>query len=117
MALLTISSLKIFVAVYEDEQGLAYTEDGSKSQSQSGRGTRTRTWRASRPAKDPMLLSAAWDEEPILPSSESASSAGHDLGASGGGREIVKSVHISVTSESIELQERGGPVTSVSGTS
>ena len=71
--LLAISSLKIFVAVYEDDQGLAYTEDASKSHSQSGRATRSRTWRFSRPAKDSMLITRGWDEEPILHSSEALS--------------------------------------------
>ncbi|THC92347.1 hypothetical protein EYZ11_008191 [Aspergillus tanneri] len=100
VVLLTISSLKMFVAVYEDEQGLAYTEDASKSHSQSGRTSRSRTWRASRPVTDPTLITAGWDEEPILPSSSTGQENTNDRGA------IMKSVQIDVTRESIELGER-----------
>ncbi|KAH8433912.1 uncharacterized protein LDX57_011548 [Aspergillus melleus] len=110
--LLTISSLKVFVAAYEDDQGFAYTDDGSKSHSQSGRPTRPGTWRASRPAKDPMFSTPAWDEEPILRSSV-PSSRSHDMGALGGGA-IMKSVQISVTRESIELEDRGAKAASAS---
>ncbi|KAI9039206.1 uncharacterized protein KD926_009840 [Aspergillus affinis] len=113
VVLLTISSLKVFVAAYEDDQGFAYTDDGSKSHSQSGRTTRPGTWRASRPAKDPMLSTPAWDEEPILRSSV-PSSRGHDLGIFGVGT-IVKSVQYSVTRESIELEDRGANAARIFG--
>lgn len=114
VTLLTISSLKIFVAVYEDDQGLAYTEDASKSNSRSGR---LPTWRSSRHVKDPMLITVGCDEEPILLSSLAPSSKSRqsDLPSTGGEASgIIKSVQISVTRDSIELGDRGGTEASAS---
>ena len=120
--LLTISSLKVFVAVYEDDQGFAYTADATKSHTHSGRGTKLRTWRSSRLGKDLTMTSSRWDEESIFQLSSLPSFRGQEIGVSGvtdvsvgvgdssgevSGKGIMKSVQISVTRESIELENRG----------
>lgn len=108
IVLLTVSCLKMFVAVYEDDHGFAYTEDASNSQSRSGR-TPQKSWRSSRPVKDlGSFGSSCIEEEPILRTEATASASsppleGHQSNA------ILKSVQISVTRESIELGEIAGP--------
>ncbi|GKZ32877.1 hypothetical protein AbraIFM66950_002563 [Aspergillus brasiliensis] len=108
IVLLTVSCLKMFVAVYEDDHGFAYTEDASNSQSRSGR-TPPKSWRSSRPVKDLSSFgSSCIEEEPILRTEAIASASsppleGHRSNA------IMKSVQISVTRESIELAEMAGP--------
>ncbi|KAF5865861.1 hypothetical protein ETB97_001928 [Aspergillus alliaceus] len=105
---LTVSSLKMFVAVYEDEQGLAYTEDISKSQgiSDNSHQSKSRLWRWSRQTKEPSMSSTGYEDDCIVPL---ASGARNNINA------IVKSVQISVTHEArenIELGERGPPSSS-----
>ncbi|KAB8268233.1 hypothetical protein BDV30DRAFT_230899 [Aspergillus minisclerotigenes] len=102
---LTVSSLKMFVAVYEDEQGLAYTGDASKSlgigDNDNSRQSKMRSWRWSRQTKEPSTSSTGCDDGPGIPSAS---------GARGSGNTIIKSVHISVTHEAredIALGERG----------
>ncbi|KAF7593017.1 hypothetical protein BBP40_012104 [Aspergillus hancockii] len=101
VVVLTVSSLKMFVAAYEDEHGLAYTEDSSKSQSNSGgsRPSKLRPWRWSRQTKDPGASSTGCEDEVV---SRSAPRAWNDNTG------IVKSVHISVTHETCEGLELGG---------
>ena len=102
--MLTVSSLKMFVAVYEDEQGLAYTEDASKSvgSSKNDHGRKARLWRWSRQTKEPSTSSTGCDDGPFIPLAS---------GARGSGNTIVKSVHISVTCEARKniLQGHRGP--------
>ncbi|KNG91033.1 hypothetical protein ANOM_000828 [Aspergillus nomiae NRRL 13137] len=102
---LTVSSLKMFVAVYEDEQGLAYTEDASKalgiSDNDNSRQSKVRSGRWSRQAQEPSTSSTGFDDGPAIPLAS---------GARGGSNAIVKSVHISVTHEDCEhiaLGKRG----------
>ncbi|KAE8416059.1 hypothetical protein BDV36DRAFT_310472 [Aspergillus pseudocaelatus] len=102
---LTVSSLKMFVAVYEDEQGLAYTEDASKSLGISNndncRQWKTRSWRRSRQTKKLSPSSTGCDDGPFIPLASETRVSGNT---------IVKSVHISVTHEArgnIVLGERG----------
>ncbi|GJP94213.1 cytochrome P450 family protein [Aspergillus niger] len=108
IVLLTVSCLKMFVAVYEDDHGLAYTEDASNSHSRSGR-SGPKSWRSSRPVKDLSSFgSSCNEEEPILRTEATVSASsppleGHRRNA------IMKSVQISVTRESIELGEMAGP--------
>ncbi|KAB8217547.1 hypothetical protein BDV33DRAFT_206303 [Aspergillus novoparasiticus] len=102
---LTVSSLKMFVAVYEDEQGLAYTEDASKSlgigDNDNSRQSKTRSWRWSRQTREFSTSSTGYDDGPGIPLAS---------GAGGSGNSIIRSVHISVTHEAredIALGERG----------
>ncbi|KAF9888611.1 hypothetical protein FE257_008543 [Aspergillus nanangensis] len=55
VALLTMSSLKIFVAVYEDDYGLAYTDTVSKSRSRNSQGRARSSWRSSHGLRYPSL--------------------------------------------------------------
>ncbi|PWY77308.1 hypothetical protein BO94DRAFT_588639 [Aspergillus sclerotioniger CBS 115572] len=105
IVLLTVSCLKMFVAVYEDDHGLAYTEDASKSQSHSGC-TPPKSWRSSRPVKG-LSSFGSNEDEPILrtEATVSASPAPYEAYQSNA---ILKSVRISVTRESIELDEIQG---------
>lgn len=103
--MLTVSSLKMFVAVYEDEQGLAYTEDASKSlgigDNDNSRQSKMRSWILSRQTKEPSTSSTGCDDGPGIPLAS---------GARGSGNTIIKSVHISVTLEArgdVALGERG----------
>ncbi|PWY85952.1 hypothetical protein BO70DRAFT_423068 [Aspergillus heteromorphus CBS 117.55] len=82
--LLTLSSAKLFLAAYEDDDGLAYMDESSRGKSQP----RSRSRRT-------LTLSRQLDhmEDPILRHSRS------DL-------QIVKDVQISVTSETIELRDQ-----------
>ncbi|PYI24151.1 hypothetical protein BO99DRAFT_418818 [Aspergillus violaceofuscus CBS 115571] len=109
IVLLTISSLKLFVAVYEDEQGFAYTEEISGSHSNSGP-TAPTAWKLSRHIKDPALLPArnGTDREPILQGTSASASSSRTPCLLKRTNAIMKSVQISVTRESIELDERGG---------
>ncbi|RAH87355.1 hypothetical protein BO86DRAFT_300762 [Aspergillus japonicus CBS 114.51] len=109
IVLLTISSLKLFVAVYEDEQGFAYTEEISGSHSNSGP-TAPTAWKLSRHIKDPALLPArnGTDREPILQGTSASASSSRAACLLKRTNAIMKSVQISVTRESIELDERGG---------
>ncbi|PYH97341.1 hypothetical protein BO71DRAFT_140371 [Aspergillus ellipticus CBS 707.79] len=102
--LLTLSCLKMFVAVYEDDNGLAYTEDASKSHSHSGR-TPPKSWRSPRQAKGPS--SFCGEDEPIL-RTEASVSASSGQNHNTDSNAIVKSVQISVTRETIELGEFQG---------
>ncbi|KAE8377710.1 hypothetical protein BDV26DRAFT_292935 [Aspergillus bertholletiae] len=100
---LTVSSLKVFVAVYEDEEGLAYTEEASKSPGigDNSRQSKTKSCRWSRQTKEPSTPTTSCDDGTIIPLVS---------GARGCGNTIVKSVRISVTHETrenIELGERG----------
>jgi hypothetical protein len=92
---LTVSSLKMFVAVYEDEQGLAYTEDVSESQGNSdgSRRSKSKSSRWPRQTQDPEAASASCEGGTVLHSVS---------GAWGNSNRIVKSVHISVTHETYE---------------
>ncbi|OOF93883.1 hypothetical protein ASPCADRAFT_7374 [Aspergillus carbonarius ITEM 5010] len=105
IVLLTVSCLKMFVAVYEDDHGLAYTEDASNSQSRSGH-TPAKSWRSSRPVKG-LSSFGSNEDEPILrtEATVSASPARHEGHQSNA---ILKSVRISVTRESIELGDIQG---------
>ncbi|PIG90275.1 hypothetical protein AARAC_006394 [Aspergillus arachidicola] len=93
------------VGIIYNEQGLAYTEDASKSLSigdnDNSRQSKTRSWRWSRQTREPSTSSTGCDDGPgILLAS----------GARGSGITIIKSVHISVTHEAredIALGERG----------
>ncbi|RAL03183.1 uncharacterized protein BO80DRAFT_423152 [Aspergillus ibericus CBS 121593] len=105
IVLLTVSCLKMFIAVYEDDHGFAYTEDSSQSQSHSGR-TPHKSWRSSKPVKN-LSSFGSNEEEPILrtEATVTASPARHEEHQSNA---ILKSVRISVTRESIELDEMQG---------
>ncbi|PWY81735.1 hypothetical protein BO94DRAFT_520536 [Aspergillus sclerotioniger CBS 115572] len=85
--LLTLSSVKLFLATYEDDDGLAYTNDASRGRSQPrSRSRKTLTFSRATTARP-------WDnmEEPIL----------YDPN-----RMIIKDVQIEVTSEVMEMQDR-----------
>ncbi|RAH67871.1 uncharacterized protein BO66DRAFT_141354 [Aspergillus aculeatinus CBS 121060] len=109
IVLLTISSLKLFVAVYEDDQGFAYTEEISGSHSNSGP-TAPTAWKLSRHIKDPSLQPRrnGTDREPILQGTSASASSSKTPCLLKRTNAIMKSVQISVTRESIELDERGG---------
>ncbi|KAE8352705.1 hypothetical protein BDV28DRAFT_148780 [Aspergillus coremiiformis] len=103
VVVLTVSSLKMFVAVYEDEQGLAYTEDVSKSQGVGNGSHQSKPWlwRWSRQKKELSASSSGCDDATVVPLAS---------GARDNANAIVKSVHISVTHqdrEDIELRESG----------
>ncbi|PWY69799.1 hypothetical protein BO70DRAFT_390059 [Aspergillus heteromorphus CBS 117.55] len=107
VVLLTLSCLKIFIAVYVDDHGLAYTEDASNPHSYSGR-TPPKSWQSCQQTKDLSSFGSGCNEdEPILrtEASVSASSGQH---ANNDGTSILKSVQISVTRENIELAEIQG---------
>ncbi|RAL08275.1 uncharacterized protein BO97DRAFT_223958 [Aspergillus homomorphus CBS 101889] len=109
IVLLTVSSLKLFVAVYEDDQGFAYTEDISGSHSNSGPTVPT-AWRISRHVKDPSLLRGSGTEhEPILQGTSASASSSRTPCLLKRTNAILKSVQVSVTRESIELEDRGRP--------
>ncbi|OOF91938.1 hypothetical protein ASPCADRAFT_133990 [Aspergillus carbonarius ITEM 5010] len=85
--LLTLSSVKLFLATYEDDDGLAYTNDASRGRSQPrSRSRKTLTFSRA-------TTTRPWDnmEEPILYNSD---------------RVIMKAVQIEVTSEVMEMQDR-----------
>ncbi|PYI09475.1 hypothetical protein BO78DRAFT_404995 [Aspergillus sclerotiicarbonarius CBS 121057] len=85
--LLTLSSVKLFLATYEDDDGLAYTSDASRGRSQPrSRSRKTLTFSRSASVRP-------WDnmEEPILYDPD---------------RMIMKAVQIEVTSEVVEMQHR-----------
>ncbi|RAK96489.1 uncharacterized protein BO80DRAFT_224707 [Aspergillus ibericus CBS 121593] len=85
--LLTLSSVKLFLATYEDDDGLAYTNDASRGKSQlRSRSRKTLTFPRS-------VTTRPWDnmEEPILYDPD---------------RMIMKAVQIEVTSEVVEMQDR-----------
>ncbi|PYH88763.1 hypothetical protein BO71DRAFT_445027 [Aspergillus ellipticus CBS 707.79] len=85
--LLTLSSAKLFLAAYEDEDGLAYMDESSRGRSQPRSKSRKK-----------LTFSRQYDhmEDPIL------------RGQSHSDLRIVKDVEIEVTSEAVELQDRGG---------
>lgn len=86
--------MKPFIAAYVDENGLAYTDDASKSRSPHSSRSRTILGISSRKARDPY----SWTEDESLVRSAS-------LGAD---NRILKSVQISVDREAaLELSDRG----------
>lgn len=87
--------MKPFVAAYVDENGLAYTDDASKSRSPKSSRSRTIKAMLSLKARDPY----AWTEDEVVADPEAP---GPDNG-------IVKSIHISVDRNGIELPKREPP--------
>lgn len=101
-ALVLIAPLmKPFVAAYVDENGLAYTDDASKSKSPQSSRSRTMLGMGSRKARDPH----AWtDDECLVPPT-----------STGADNRIMKSVRISVDQEVLELSDRAAGVRLGSG--
>ncbi|KAJ5801970.1 uncharacterized protein N7503_004420 [Penicillium pulvis] len=83
--------MKPFIAAYVDENGLAYTDDASKSLSHPSSRIKTIKKFFSSKARDPYL----WTEDEPLP----ARNPGPE-------NHIMKSVHISVDRRTLELPER-----------
>lgn len=95
VVLLTTPLMKPFVAVYVDENGLAYTDDASKSRSRNSSRSRTFKTMMSLKGRDPY----AWTED---------RSAVHPERSVSDSR-ILKSVHITVDRNGIELPKRETP--------
>ncbi|PYH43460.1 uncharacterized protein BP01DRAFT_323083 [Aspergillus saccharolyticus JOP 1030-1] len=106
IVLLTVSSLKLFVAVYEDDQGFAYTEEITGSNSNSGP-TAPTSWKLSRPIRDRgHCASPGSARQPILQGTSASASSSKTPCLLKRTNAIMKSVQISVTRECIELEER-----------
>lgn len=95
VVVLTAPLMRPFVAAYVDENGLAYTDDASKSRSPNS--SRSRTFKAmlSMKGRDPY----SWPEGRSAADSEAPADENR----------IMKSVHITVDRNAIELPEREEP--------
>ena len=92
--------LKSFIAVYEDDLGISYRYRGpskSDSRSRSAHPNDTLSHRLSRSVRTERVKGWEGEEDPIIDSSEHVQ-----------GLQIMKTVHLSVEDESIELPTRGG---------
>lgn len=87
--------MKPFVAAYVDENGLAYTDDASKSRSRNS--SRSRTFKAMMSLKGRDPYSWTEDRSAVYPEGPVSDSG------------IMKSVHITVDRNGIELPKREAP--------
>lgn len=101
------ASVKTFIAVYENDNGISYTYRGPsqseskvKFQSRFRPGQENSEFRIHSRCGSREKSTMGWEreEDPIIDKSET------------GRLQILKTVHLSVDNESIELSERGGSI-------